>query len=105
MTYGLNYTKAEATIELWSDADWAGDLDDRHSFTGNLTTLGNIVNWKVSKQKSLATSTMEAEYISMSSITKEATWLTMFIRELELDSWIVIPYRLFCDNRAAIDFS
>lgn len=25
--------------------------------------------------------------------------------ELELDEWISVPYELFCDNRAAIDFA
>lgn len=50
---------------------------------------------------------MEAEYVAMSNAAKEANWLQMFIEELELelDQWISIPYKLFCDNRAVIDFA
>jgi len=29
----------------------------------------------------------------------------MFIKELQLEQWISLPYELFCDNRAAIDFA
>lgn len=80
--YYLCYTNDESNIKLWSDADWAGDADDRHSFTGNIIALGrNIIDWKASKQKCIATSTMEAEYVAMSNATKEASWLRMFIKE------------------------
>lgn len=106
INYCLYYGREEPNIKLWSDADWAGDTDDRHSFTGTIAALGgNIFDWKASKQKCIATSTMEAEYIAMSNAAKEANWLQMFIKELQLEKWIGIPYELFCDNRAAIDFA
>lgn len=28
--YHLHYSSNEPKVELWSDADWAGDMDDRH---------------------------------------------------------------------------
>jgi len=93
-------------VKLWSDADWAGDTDDRDSFTGTMIALGrNIVDWRASKQRCIATSTMEAEYIALSNAAKEANWIQMFIKELQLEQWISLPYELFCDNRAAIDFA
>lgn len=48
---------------------------------------------------------MEAEYVALSNAAKEASWLRMFIKELELQQWFCTPYELFCDNRAAIDFA
>ena len=37
MNIGLKYEKSEnGTLVSYSDADWAGDLDDRHSTSGNL---------------------------------------------------------------------
>lgn len=65
----------------------------------------NVTDWKASKQKCIATSTMEAEYIAMSSAAKEAKWLKMFLEELGLNKWMKTPYQLHCDNRSAIDFS
>ncbi|CAL1680928.1 unnamed protein product [Lasius platythorax] len=106
MKHCLHYSSDEPSIKLWSDADWAGDKDDRHSFTGTIVALGgNVIDWRASKQKCITTSTMEAEYVALSNAAKEASWLKMFIQELELDQWINIPYKLFCDNRAAIDFA
>lgn len=102
----LYYSRDEPCIKLCSDADWAGDADDRHSFTGIAVTLGeNLVDWRASKQKCIAMSTMEAKYVALSHAAKEASWLKMFIKELELDEWISTPYKLFCDNRAALDFA
>lgn len=104
--YRLHYNCNDSDIKIWSDADWASDTDDRHSFTGTVVALGrNIVDWRASKQKCLAMSTMEAEYVALSNAVKDASWLKMFIKELELDQWISTPYKLFCDNRAAIDFA
>ncbi|XP_053994677.1 uncharacterized protein LOC128884974 [Hylaeus volcanicus] len=71
---GLKYEKGAATLEMWTDADWAGDIDDRHSFSGTPVTIGgNLVDWKTSKQKCISTSTMEAEYVALSTVAKEAS--------------------------------
>lgn len=45
---------------------------------------------------------MEVEHVALSISAKEASWLKMFIEELQLDQWINIPYKLFCHNRAVI---
>jgi len=72
INYCLHYSRDEPIVKLWSDADWAGDTDDRHSFTGTLVTLGrNIFDWRSSKQRCIAT-TKEAEYIALSNAAKEA---------------------------------
>ena len=74
-------TKPEEVIKN-SDADWAGDLDDRHSTTGNVFLMaGGAISWMNKKQAIVALSTSEAEYVALSSATQEAVWL----RRLRVD--------------------
>lgn len=65
----------------------------------------NIVQWASCKQRGISTSTMEAEYIALSSGIKEPIWLRMLLTELELYEFFSGNCNMYCDNRAAIDFS
>ncbi|XP_073105910.1 secreted RxLR effector protein 161-like [Elaeis guineensis] len=50
-------------IEGYTDADWAGALDDRKSTSGYCIFLGgNLVTWHSKKQNVAARSSAEAEY-------------------------------------------
>ncbi len=52
----------------YSDADWAGDMEDRKSTSGYLFQIaGGPVSWRSKKQNSVALSTAKAEYVSLSS--------------------------------------
>ena len=54
----------------YSDADWANDMDDRHSTIGNVFTMsGRAISWLSQKQATVALSTAEAEYIALGSAT------------------------------------
>ena len=58
------------------DADWGGDERDRKSTTGFVVKLyGSVVSAASVKQKSVATSTLEAEYVALAEIVKEVLWL------------------------------
>ena len=71
---------------MHSDADWAGDLDDRHSTTGNLFTMaGGAISWTSKKQASVSLSTAEAEYIALSTATQEAIWLRRLLGDIKAD--------------------
>ena len=74
---GLSYKKcAEGNLTGYSDADWAGDMDDRHSTSGNVFFLaGGAVSWLSKKQATVALSTAEAEYVALSAATQEVIWL------------------------------
>ena len=51
----LKYCKDEEPVTGFSDADWGGDLDDRHSTTGNVFLLaGGAVSWLSKKQAVVA---------------------------------------------------
>ena len=60
----------------YSDSDWAGDLGDRKSTGGFVFSMANgPVSWSSRKQTIVAASSCEAEYISLSTASKEAIWL------------------------------
>ena len=85
----------------FSDADWAGDQDDRHSTTGNLFLMaGGPVSWLSKKQAIVALSTSEAEYIALSVATQEAVWLRRLLVDLKGNS--VCPTVMMEDNQGTI---
>ena len=67
LTYVRNSPEA---IVGYSDADWAGDVQDRRSTSGNVFLLGGgAITWSSRKQSSVALSTVEAEYMALSVAT------------------------------------
>ena len=67
--YGLWYSKdSNACLAGYSDADWAGSVDDRKSTLGGCFYLGNnLVSCISKKQNFVSFSTVEAEYIAIGS--------------------------------------
>jgi hypothetical protein len=87
----------------YNDSDWGGDLNDRKSTTGYVFTLnGGPVSWTARKQTTVATSTMEAEYMAISDASREAIAKSQLLDELRLK--IPTPM-LFCDNQGALNIS
>ncbi|XP_076348071.1 uncharacterized protein LOC143245599 [Tachypleus tridentatus] len=59
-------------ITGYPDADFAGDLDDRKSTSGNIFIQAEAaVSWISKKQSTMALSTSEAEYIALSLAAQE----------------------------------
>jgi hypothetical protein len=90
-------------LQGYSDADFAGDRDDRKSTGAYVFTIGiGAVSWKAKKQVVTALSTLEAEYMAMTQAAKEAIWIRRLIRELgsTLDA-----VTLFGDNQGAISLA
>ena len=54
------------------------------------------------KQKCMADSTTEAEYVAASEASKEAAWLRKFLMELGVVPDAVRPIVLYCDNSGAV---
>ena len=76
------HEKKEGGLVLtgYSDSDLAGDTDDRKSTTGVIFFLGsNLVSWISQKQKVVALSSCEAEYIAACEAANEAVWLRKFV--------------------------
>ena len=79
----------------------AGDVDDRKSTTGVLFFLGSSpISWQSGKQKVVALSSCEAEYIAATTAAQQGIWLTRLLAELTGED--EAPAILKVDNKSAI---
>ena len=100
--FGLLFAKRDdPKVECFTDADCAGDHENRRSTSGMVTfpTSGPI-SYRARQQKSVTLSTTEAEYISSAEAAKELVWLQRFLIELNVE----LRYKpeLLCDNQSAL---
>ena len=66
-------------------------------------TLGiAMVSWKSSKQKVIARSTMESEFIALDKCGEEAEWLRHFLEDIPRWPKSVPPICIHCDSQSAI---
>nr|XP_016458408.1 PREDICTED: uncharacterized mitochondrial protein AtMg00810-like [Nicotiana tabacum] len=67
VSHGLWYPRSNSfKLEGFSDADLAGDKEDRKSTSGTCQLLGKaLISWNSKKQASVALSTIEVEYIAI----------------------------------------
>ena len=87
----------------YCDADWAGDKSDRKSTTGFVFKYANgAITWRSKKQATVALSTAEAEYMSLSEGVKEALWLMQVFKEFGINTG---PVRMFDDNQGCIEMA
>ncbi|GKC35806.1 gag/pol polyprotein, partial [Tanacetum coccineum] len=87
----------ETSLEAFSDADWAGDSNDRRSTGGFAIYLGsNLISWTARKQRMVSRSSTEAEYKALADTVIELTWLQALFDELGIRSSST-PI-LWCDN-------
>ena len=105
INYGLCFsTDNKNELIGYSDSDWAGDINTRRSTSGYNFFIGNsLVSWLSRKQITVAKSSTEAEYVSLSSTAQEAIWLRRLLNGLKFD--IVCPTRIYEDNQGAIELS
>jgi hypothetical protein len=90
----------DLTLRAYSDADFAGDGDNRKSTGAYIFTIGiGAVTWSAKKQRVVALSTLEAEYMAMSQAAREATWVHRALKELGANIEFVTIY---ADNTGAI---
>ncbi len=102
LNLGLLYSKDGSRDCIgYSDADWAGDLDDHKSTLGYMFQIsGAAVSWRSKKQTCVALSTAEAEYMALASAAQEAIWmrqLTTDLRNAPTGATVILE-----DNQSAI---
>ena len=69
----------------YTDAEWAGDRDDRKSTSGYFILVGgNLVTWKSKKQKVVALSSgnAEAKFRGIAKGITEVLWIKKLLGEL-----------------------
>ena len=97
----LQYQARGGALIGYADSDWASDLDNRHSTTGNVFLMsGGAVSWISQKQATVALSTAEAENVALGSATQETIWLRRLMTDLRVSQ--VKPTVIREDNQGAI---
>lgn len=101
ISFGIRFNSNVAlSLECFSDADYAGDVDTRKSTSGFVFMFGNgSISWGSNRQKCVALSSTESEYIAGSEAVKELLWLQRML--IDLDVTIKKP-GLHLDNQGAM---
>jgi hypothetical protein len=98
---GCRYTRGgDHELIGFSDPDMADDVDDRKSTTGTLFSFGDSpVAWQSQKQKVVALSSCEAEYVAATTVACQAVWLRRLLDNMTgKESGATV----FIDNKSAI---
>jgi len=67
----------------YSDSDFASTRSDRMSILGNVFMIANgPISWMSKKQKSVATLTMDAEYMAMCAAAKQSQLIALTLRDM-----------------------
>lgn len=87
------------------DSDWAGNETDRRSSTGYLFKMFEscLISWSTMKQKSVAASSTEAEYMALFEGVREALWLKSLLVEIKLE--LNSPIDIYEDNQGCISIA
>jgi hypothetical protein len=104
VNYDICFSR-ETNIVLpgYSDADWAGNADDRKSSSGGCFYVGtNLVAWMSQKQASISLSTAEAEYIAAESCCTQLLWMKKLLCDYGFTQDTMV---IHCDNTSAINIS
>ena len=101
ITYrGEGPIRSQPELLGYSDSDW-GQRKDRRSITGYAFLLcGGAVSWQSKKQKTVALSTVEAEYMATTQAAKEAIWWRCHLSGLGYD--VTQPTTLLSDSQGSI---
>jgi len=102
--HGIWYSR-ETNLVLagYSDADWAGNADERKSTSGGCFNVGtNLVAWMSRKQSYISLSTAEAEYIVFGSYCTQMIWMKKLLCDYGFTQDTMV---IHCDNTSAINIS
>jgi len=96
----LIYRKDDLQLRGFMDADWGNCPLDRCSYTGSAFVLsGAVITWESRKQRTVALSSTEAEYMGITDAAKETLHLIGFLRELGSDDLTHVT--IYNDNLGA----
>lgn len=104
-------TPKQLLLTGYSDASYASCVDTRRSFSGYVFTLNNCtISWCSQKQRSVAVSSTESEYMALSLTARNAIWLRNALSELLTSTTKGVPsptgtlfeVSLLCDNQGSI---
>lgn len=98
--YCLKYSKGKADLVGFVDSNWASCSIDRRSYTGYcFMKSGSAISWESKKQRTVALSSCEAEYMALSDAGREAVYLKNLEIEITGSCNKII---LYCDSQSAL---
>lgn len=111
MTLGLEYSPDVEQHKAFyggpglvgnADSDYANDTESRQSTIGYVYCLnGAAVSLSSNRAKTVAVSSIEAEYVALSNASKQAIWMKKFINDLQaVDRIDILP--MLGDNTSSI---
>lgn len=106
LEFGLVYSRENGNNILtgYSDSDLAGHIEDRKSTSGMAFYLNDsLITWVSQKQKFVALSSCEAEFMAATAAACQGIWLRNLLSQVTDES--VGPVILYIDNKSAIDLA
>ncbi|XP_074360137.1 secreted RxLR effector protein 161-like [Apium graveolens] len=106
LNHGLVYNRGSISELLtgYSDSDVAGHVEDRRSTGGMVFYLDDgLVTWASQKQRSVALSSCEGEFMAATAAACQAIWLWKMVSQVTGKH--VEPVVLYLDNKSAIDLT
>ena len=105
LTMGLHLNNPSELI-TYADSDWGLDTDTRCSVSGYVFLLGkSAISWSAKQQPTVAASSTEAEYMSVSHTARQGLWLRHLLIELGLTHLRSDPTIIYFDNRGAMELA
>ena len=104
VNHGLAYARngTKKVITGYTDSDLAGDVVDRRSTGGMCFYLnGSLISWASQKQRVIALSSCEAEYMAATTAACQSIWLRGLLGEISGQQ--VGAVVLCIDNKSAIE--
>lgn len=106
LEFGIVYSSKGGNNILtgYSDSDLAGHIDDRKSTGGMVFYLNeSLITWVSQKQKCVALSSCEAEFMAATAAACQSIWLRNVLSQV-MDECMG-PVILYIDNKSAIDLA
>jgi hypothetical protein len=99
--YSLVYNgPRDKGLMAYANSDWASNPNNRKSTTGYMVKLiGIVISWNSCAQKTVALSSTEAEYMSLSDTSCQLIWFRNLFSELGAH---LSPIPLYGDNQGSI---
>ena len=96
---GIRLAPTSLDITAYSDASHGNSLVGQHLITGCLIFIGGaLIHWVSRKQKTIAHSSAEVEFVAMSTTVRDALWVVC----LSAPTRVSFPITLLANNKSLI---
>ena len=96
--FGLWYKQDDDfNLKVYTDADWAGNVDDRKSTSGGgFFFRERLITWTSKKQSCISQSTAKADYVVAAINCSNILWIKQLVEGMQEE--ITEHFTIYCDN-------